>query len=384
MYLDRDKILNSLTKEDVIKIVVSLGSEYPKEDGNRNLIFQTICHNTPSPNNSWKLYYYPSDEEGKIGLFHCYTGCSESFGIIELVIRARRTQGKSITWYKALNYIGTLTGKLEEKKFNSGNEVPVDSIKDLQWMQHIIALRKKRINKAPTLTEINPNILDIFSYTPHEEWLNDHITREALNRFEIGYYGLTDQITIPHRDKDGRLIGIRGRFLNNKESQEFGKYVPLQIEGEFLKHSLGSNLYGLYVVKNKVERIHKIMLVEGEKSCLQAYSYFGDDSFVVAVCGSNITQTQIKLLMGLDIEEIILGFDREYHDSDSYEAGVWWNKMMRKVEPLLAFSKVSICADTKDRLNYKDSPFDQGKDVLLELLDEKIVVTLEDVKEARK
>ena len=383
MYLDKDKILNSLTKEDVIKIVVSLGSEYPKEDHDGNLIFQTVCHNIPSTDNSWKLYYYPPDEPGRYGLFHCYTGCSESFDIIELVIRAKRKQGKSFTWYKALNYVGTLSGKLEEKKFKSTGQV-VDSIQDLQWMQHIRNLQNKRITKAPTLTEINPNILEVFSYIPHEAWLNDHITREALNRFEIGYYGLTDQITIPHRDKDGRLIGIRGRFLDKKDASEFGKYVPLQIEGEFLRHSLGSNLYGLNVVKNKVERIHKIMLVEGEKSCLQAYSYFGDDSFVVAVCGSNITATQTKLLMALDIEEIIVGFDREYHEADSYEAGVWWNRMMRKVEPLLAFCKVSICADRKDRLDFKDSPFDKGKDVLLELLDEKITVTLEDVKNAKR
>ena len=42
MYLDKDAILNSLTKEDVIKVVTSLGSDYPKTDNNGNLIFQSI------------------------------------------------------------------------------------------------------------------------------------------------------------------------------------------------------------------------------------------------------------------------------------------------------------------------------------------------------
>ena len=32
MYLDKDAILNSLTKADIIKIVMSLGSSYPKTD----------------------------------------------------------------------------------------------------------------------------------------------------------------------------------------------------------------------------------------------------------------------------------------------------------------------------------------------------------------
>ena len=126
------------------------------------------------------------------------------------------------------------------------------------------------------------------------------------------------------------------------------------------------------------------MLVEAEKSCLQAYSYFGEDSFVVAVCGSNITATQIKLILNyLQVEEVIVGFDRDYHDPHSYEAQSWWNKMMKKVAPLVPYVKVCICADTKDRLLYQDSPFDQGKDVLLELLSEKIVVTMDDVIEAK-
>lgn len=31
MYLDKDAILNSLTKEDIIKIVTYFGSSYPKQ-----------------------------------------------------------------------------------------------------------------------------------------------------------------------------------------------------------------------------------------------------------------------------------------------------------------------------------------------------------------
>ena len=57
-YLDKDAILNSLSKEDITKIVMSLGSAEPKTDSSGNLIFQTICHNDINPNNSYKLYYY--------------------------------------------------------------------------------------------------------------------------------------------------------------------------------------------------------------------------------------------------------------------------------------------------------------------------------------
>lgn len=378
MYLDKNEIINSLTKQDIIKIVTNLGSSGYKTDNKGNLIFQTICHNAPSTSNSYKLYYYHEPTDNYKGrTFHCFTGCQDSFSIIELVIRANRAKGKTVTWYKALRWIAQVTGKLNltlEKK----EEKEKIQYNDLNWINRLKAAKKKHTD-IPVLTELNENILDIFYYAPHESWLNDHISMEALSRFEIGYYGLTNQITIPHRDKDGRLIGIRGRFLNKEDVESIGKYVPLKVEGQFLSHRLGCNLYGLHVVKDKVKKIKKIMLVEGEKSCLQAYSYFGEDSFVVAVCGSEISFTQIKILNTLNVEEVIIGFDRDYHEPDSYEANVWWNKMIKKAAPLLPYMKVSFCIDRKNRLGYKDSPFDKGKDILLELLEEKIYITSKDI-----
>ena len=62
----------------------------------------------------------------------------------------------------------------------------------------------------------------------------------------------------------------------------------------------------LNVAKEKIERCKKIMIVESEKSCLQAYSYFGEDTFVVAVCGSNLTRTQIKMINELQVEEVMI------------------------------------------------------------------------------
>lgn len=381
MYLDKNAILDSLSKEDIKTIVTTLGSGDPKIDNNGNLIFQTICHNPPDPSNSYKLYYYhePSDKyKGKV--FHCYSGCQESFSVIELVIRANRAKGSTVTWYKALYWIASITGKLDITS-SPLKESQSEKV-DFHWLNKLKSIKNKKRN-VPVLPEISENILEIFYYAPHETWLKEHISKEALSRYEIGYYGLTDQITIPHRDKNGRLIGIRGRFLNKEDEKNVGKYVPLQVEGHFLSHRLGCNLYGLHVVKDRVTQLKKIMLVEGEKSCLQAYSYFGDDSFVVAVCGSEISTTQIKIINELNVEEVIVGFDRDYHDAHSYEAGLWWQRLLKKVAPLVSYTKVTICVDTKDRLEYKDSPFDKGKEILLELLEEKIPVTMKDILESR-
>lgn len=382
MYLNKDAILNSLTKDDITKIVVSLGSSNPKIDSNGDLIFQSVCHGS----DSWKLYYYhePNPEKDYKGrTFHCYSGCSDSFNVVELVIRANRVKGRTITWYKALKYIGELTDKLATA---NAEDVKKEKkrINDFEWINRLKAIKKNK-KEVPSLSEINENILETFYYAPHEDWLNDNISRESLSRYEIGYYGLTNQIIIPHRDKANRLIGIRGRYLDEQDIERVGKYVPLQIGGKFLSHQLGSNLYGINVTQEKIKTIKKAMILESEKGCMQNYSYFGEDSFALATCGSNITLTQQKLLLHyLKCEEIIIAFDREYHDANSFEAEIYYNKLVKKVANLVPYCKVCLLLDSENKLPYKASPTDMGKDTLMKLLDEKIVITMEEVNRVLK
>lgn len=373
MYLNKDTILSSLTNEDVIKICMTLGSPYPQKDNAGNLIFQSICHGSTSH----KLYYYCTDNDYKKHLFHCFSRCSDSFNIVELVIRAHRVKGKILTWYKALYYIAAITEKIYLE--NDCTVTSENVISDFNWISKLQNIKRNSKN-VPVLTEINENILEIFYYAPHQEWLNDNISREALSRFEIGYYGLTNQITIPHRDINNRLVGIRGRFLDPEDIDNIGKYVPLQIGGRSLSHSLGSNLYGINVTRQRIKAIKKIMLVEAEKSCMQAYSYFGDNSFVAATCGSSITRTQIKIILNqLQVEEVIYAPDRDYRDPHSYEAEIWYQKIVKRLADLVPYCKVTLCADSKNRLPYKASPTDMGKDILLELLNEKITITVDEV-----
>lgn len=378
MYLDQKAILASIHNEEVIKIAQELGCHEFKTDAKGNICLSTaLCHGGDSP---YKLVYYDDADnpERTKGRFKCYT-CGDSYDVVEWVIRALRLQGKTMTWYKALYFIAKTTGKLIAK---SDEEVSLETnvLTDFRWINQFKALKNKRVRSVPELKGINENVLDLFCYIPHEEWLNEHISRQALSRYGIGYYPLTDQIVIPHYSMDDRLIGIRGRWLTLQD-MEHGKYMPMCIEGITYNHALGNNLYGLNVVKDKVKRCHKIMLVEAEKSCLQAYSYYEDESFVVAVCGNNITKTQIKMMIDLGVEEVLIGFDRDYHRPDSFEAELCLTKIMKKALPLTRYFRVALVLDNKDRLPYKGSPTDCGVEVLNELMDEKMIVTADSIKE---
>lgn len=378
-YLDKKQILSSLTEDEIIKVVCTLGSEMPKRGTKGELIFQTICHNPPSLSNSWKLYYYPPDEEHIYGKFYCYSKCQDSHDLVELVIRASRVQGKTVTFYKALKYICQIVGRFY---FQSAEDIEQKSqrIDDFTWINRLKSVKKKQ-KAVPTLSEINECILEIFCYYPYQPWTEDYINAEAMSQFEIGYYGYQHSITIPHRDINGRLIGIRQRMLDDWDIENIGKYTPVQIEGKFLAHSLGNNLYGLHVVKDKVQRCKKIMLVESEKGAMQSYSYFGDDSFTVSVCGSNLTRNQIKLILGLGVEEVMIAFDRMYHNAQSFEAELYLRKLVKLVAPIVPFVKVYLILDNKDRIPYKQAPTDCGKEVLMELMKEKTLVTMDMVRE---
>jgi len=321
-YYDKNAILKALTKEQVIKIVTDLGSKGYRTDSSGNLIFQTICHG----GDSYKLYYYhePTDQySGRT--FHCYTSCSESFSIFELVIRAKRVQGITYTWYQAVSYIA--------------NQIDMKAVEHIERPKHICDM----------------------------SWLK-----------KFGKNKSTDIIDCEPRHQN--LIGIRGRYLDEEDVENIGKYVPLNIEGKFLSHKLSHNLYGIHINQNKIKTCRKCLLLESEKGVMQNHSYFGDDDFSLAVCGSEISDEQIKLLLDyLKIEELILGFDKEYKDPYGWDGELYKNKLFKKIRPIIPYCKVSILWDKDGVLDYKDAPTDKGKETLLKLLDDKVEITMEDI-----
>ena len=125
-------------------------------------------------------------------------------------------------------------------------------------------------------------------------WLEDGISQEAMDHAMIGYYPGGDYITIPHFDKDGRFIGLRGRTLCASEGEIYGKYRPLKINKQLYNHPLGMNLYNLHHSKRNIATMKKAIIFESEKSVLQLQSMVGFDADIsVACCGSNVSAFQM-------------------------------------------------------------------------------------------
>jgi hypothetical protein len=284
-----------------------------------------------------------------------------------------------MTYYKALRWIASITNKLDVY-----GEVSVKKkITDFSWIDRIKRAKSKQYEPIES-EEINENILEVFANYPYQPWTEEHISYESMNVFEIGYYGLNNSITIPHRNAQGKLIGVRQRYLDERDIENIGKYTPVQMNGRFLAHRLGNELYGLWICKEQILKTHQIILVEAEKSVLQAYSYYDKESIVVACCGSNISVNQIHIILDLEVSEVMYAPDRDYNDPHSFEAEAWFNNQINKLKDIVPYCKVYLIADSGYDLSYKQSPTDCGKEIFEKLINNKIQITQEEVQRCIK
>lgn len=365
MKWDKDKIKESLTLDQICDILVDLGSNPPHKvkDG---YAFQTICHG----GDSHKLYYYENTHS-----FYCYTECGY-MDVYELVINAKKkAQGINYTFGQAIAYVANIAGIQGEYYANSLADLArkKNLINDWEWLDKYSKLQHGI--QIPECNEVNEHILEIFSKQPHTDWLNEGISAEVMSKYEIGYYGKDNAITIPHRDMNGKLIGIRKRNLNSIEVEAGMKYTPVRIQGVELSHKLGWNLYGLYQNKEAIQRLGKIALWEAEKSVLKMDTWYPGNNFSVALCGSNLTTEQINILLSLGINEVIICLDKQYENCQSKAAQLWAKKIIRMALRLVPYFQVSVVWDDKELLGYKDAPCDKDKETLEILMHNKIQIT---------
>lgn len=215
-------------------------------------------------------------------------------------------------------------------------------------------------------------ILESFLPYPHQLWLDEGITRETLEKYEIGYHVHQNKITIPQRSIDGKLLGVRGRALNQEDIDAKKKYMPITIERNTYSTSTYYSLYGLNFNQDAIKRIKKVILFEDEKSVLKCEDYFGEDNFSVATYGSNLSDYQVKLLLSLGVEEVFIARDRDYKKYEkTEEIYEYQERLLEQAMKFVPYTRTYILFDELDRLDYRDSPADKGKQVLLELMKEK-------------
>lgn len=374
---DKDELKLNLSIEQVFDLVTELGGEPRMESG--FFISKTICHNHAGEG-SYKLYYYDNTK-----LFRCYTDCGTSFDIYELVRKIKNNSKDLKSYYNkegkvcyrewelfdAVEFVAIYYG-YSPKTFDF--QKTQEKLKDWEVLNNY-----EQINKDEQEQRVELRIFDnkILQYLPRPRiitWEQEGIKKEVMDHRGIAYDPKNQGIVIPHYDINNQLVGIRERTLI-KEEENFGKYRPAILNGVMYNHPLGFNLYNLNNSKDNIKIIKKVIVYEGEKSCLLYASYFGEENDIsVACCGSSLITYQVKLLLSLGVKEIIVAFDKQFITIGDDEWKRWTKKLTDIHNKYGAYTQISFMFDRWDLLQYKSSPIDEGKDTFMELFKRRIIL----------
>ena len=349
--MDYAKIIENLDTNAIIHLMTELGADRYNETEDY-VLFPTICHNIDSSEASMKLYYYKNNK-----VFVCYTACGgmSIFNFLKHYYEERQIE---YDWYQDIYEVVCNCSNFRAQE---GFIKPAyKSLKDRYTVKR----------KEVELPEYSKNVLECFVKKYPDEWLNDGISEKAMDTFDISYSISQNKIVIPHYDINGRLIGIRGRALNEWEVENVGKYAPIRVENVWYKHPLSMNLYGLNITQKNI-RAHSIcFLFESEKSVMQMEE-FSIPNCSAAVCGSNFNKYQLNILMKFCTpDEIILCFDSEEKPGEDK----YFNKLYEICKKYNQYCNFSFIYDREGLFGLKDSPTDKGEEVFNKLLRKRVRV----------
>ena len=352
-------IVDSITLHDVKNFLESLGvTQIMVNEDKQYLVCPTICHNPINEAESMKLYWYQNNK-----IFRCYTECNEAMSIFRLYQK-----------YMALNHYPVTIEEAEEYVKQCLKHIIINTNK-VSYNYELDLNKYQFNNNIPILDEYPKEVLSYFTHYYHPTWLRDGITPEAMDKFHIGFSLGQNKIIIPHFDINGRLIGIRGRTLDKKEAEAYGKYRPLQIGKITYAHPLQFNLYGIHEHQNGIKMRRQAIIAEAEKSVLLDDGYYGDLSNCVACCGSTFNKYHISLLTNvLGANEIIIALDKEYTDWRTEKARKYKERIISMCRKYSNQAVFSYMWDYDNVLEEKDSPFDKGKEVFEHLYKTRVKV----------
>lgn len=193
-----------------------------------------------------------------------------------------------------------------------------------------------------------------------ERFLKDNIPLITQEEWGVRYSHEDDAILIPIYSFDGKLVGCKARANTDDDyNHRWWAYIG------YPKTQVA---YGLWQNYPKIINGKSVFIFESEKSVLQCSGYgFGS---AVAVAGHSISRTQKRIIQSLMCDNVVVAFD-EGLDEDEVRAEA--EKL--KVNNHIIANRVGYVYDRDHdvlKAGSKDSPSDNGKQALIELLKKKV------------
>lgn len=340
---------SSLTLEDHKNICKALGIPAFSENSKQIVYFTGDKHVNPY-NGSPKLIFYKDTS--------IYMGFSAgmSYDIISLTQRRLSLLKQPSSFIDAINFILSVTGK----EIDSVQRLTKTHVYDWQAdLEKFIRFRRT----GTTLITYDDTILSQLGQSIPQAWLDEGISEYTLIKYQIGYYERLNATTIPCRDKQGNLIGIRCRHWQPNEIEQ-GKYRPLLLLDGVTSFKFPTNdvFFGINYNWPEIERTGKVMLVESEKAVMKLDTIYKEHNVALGMFGNNLGLKRRNELIKLGVNHVVYVPDNDWIGRGDEACQEWEDKVIRFCKQFDGYAKVEIVWDNLGLLEAKENATDKDED----------------------
>lgn len=248
---------------------------------------------------------------------------------------------KKCSFINALKYLHSILGL--EYKWTKQPEKKVDTSDPLAIFKK---LRSRKIINLDEIHTIDEEALNDYVPLLHINWFREGIMPWSAKKFGLTYSYKRKRIIIPMRYwLTGQLLGINARTtIENCDELGIKKYF---ITPTYQKNL---NLFGLYENMDSILKAGYVVIYEAEKSVLKRDSK--NDSTGVALSGHTLSDEQVRILIGLNVD-IIIAMDKD----------VPIEEVRFMCERFKNIRNVFYLHDKWDLLGEKDSPADMSNKI---------------------
>lgn len=280
---------------------------------------------------------------------------------------------KKISFIKAIKYLHKILNlDYQYKKVIKKEKIEPTSLLEIceKNPSYVFARHKFKCRTSVDVSDLpvlDDGILDEYVPLLYIGWFREGIMPWTAKKFGLAYSYKQKRVIIPMKYWfTGELLGINSRTT-------IENYKELGIKKFFITPSYPKNinLFGLYENLNSIQKAGYVVVYESEKSVLKRDSL--GDSTGVALSGHSISEEQIRILMGLNVE-IIISLDK---DIDINEVRHICHKFFKA-------RKTSYTWDKYDLIGEKDSIADANNKIFNYLLKHRITYDTKEDNEYKK
>ena len=358
--IDVKKLKKSLSLAHHKQIMQALGIPSYSENSTQ-IVYYTGDKNVDPYKGSPKLYFY-KDTSIYVGMT-----AGRSYDIISLVQTRLSLLKQPCSFLAACQFI------LDTTNINpdSINRVKKEGhVYDWSNLERFIRVRKY----GNQLSEYNRNIIDTLPPLYPQAWIDEGISEETMDKYQIRYYERCNQTVIPCFDDEARLVGVRVRNWD-KDRVEQAKYMPLvTLDGQCYKFNTNQVFYGINYNKPEIERTGKVIIVESEKAVMKLDTYMGRHNIALGMYGSNLGIQRRNQLLKMGVNTVSYVVDNDFIGQDDAFFEQWREKIQHFIKLWDGFCRVEIVWDNLGLLGPKENATDRTKEVWEQLWENREII----------